>query len=192
MFVFSGHLNERNDKKKIGLEPIISTILRTEVSGCKPEETKQLALEDIWHKVKCTVTGEPDTKKPGEFHSEEDGTIYNKTVGNILEYVFGGKREHTRNGSAFTFNVGELREIAGLYDNQRTIVVSLATDKCDGVTVNSVLDESTHEGSNKQIECENKGYSPTTEELPSHRHTPEEIDKFEAELKRRREEQRGE
>ena len=80
MATLQAFLNSRNEKKEITLEPIIHPIITVLVA----ELGTEISVKKIWEKIKSTVEGRSDEKKPNEYHTLEYGTIYNNTISNIL------------------------------------------------------------------------------------------------------------
>ena len=81
-------MNLRNEKKETTLEPILHPIVIDLVS----KQGNELYVKWIWEEIKKNIEGYSDEKKPNEHHTLEYGTIYNNSIGSILEHTFGGRR----------------------------------------------------------------------------------------------------
>jgi hypothetical protein len=122
-------LNLRTEKKEITLEPI----LHPKISNLISKEGNEISVGLIWEELKDTIGGSADEKKPNEYHTLEYGTIYNNTIGNILEHTFGGRPKHRRFGNTFTFDPEELTRVGKAYN---------ITTKIQTKTINNVIEES--------------------------------------------------
>ena len=63
----------------------------------------EVYAKDFWEKIPARMPGQQDKFKPGEYHSEEFGTLYKGTVGKILHDNFGVESKHTKDGNQLTF-----------------------------------------------------------------------------------------
>jgi hypothetical protein len=124
-------LNMRNEKKDLSIEPILCKLTIDLMNDIKKNE---IYLKDAWEEFKRAVKGHSDVerdregviidhKRPNEYHTEEYGTVYNKTIANIYENVFGGKPKRKTDGTTFTFNKAELERILNSYGIGKTISV---------------------------------------------------------------------
>lgn len=214
-------LDERNEKKDSGLEPIVASITLSLLGDKQKDEESGLVevyLQDIWNELKNRINGYSDAerdkdgnviklKRPGEYHTEEYGTIYNKTISNMLHNVFGGRSRHKSKGVVFMFDRSELRSIVGSYSSNKIIkVVGLDKDdytsvrhqQPDGADGKRAPDEKV-DGSHEQNKRENKGKDEHEDPSSSSSGVVfpsassgctagEDLDDVEAELKRRRKE----
>lgn len=78
-------LDEKNDKKGTSIEliliPIIADLLK--------RIGNELSSKTIWEKITEEIPGKLDEKKPGEYHTEEYGTLYRTTISGIISDCFG-------------------------------------------------------------------------------------------------------
>lgn len=193
-------LNIRNEKKDISIEPILCSLTLSLMSDKK---TSEVYLKDAWAQLKTKIKGYSDGNKPNEFHSEEYGTIYNKTVSNIYENVFGGKPKRKTDGTTFTFGRVELERILNSYGVVNTIsVVGYEGNEGNEGNTKEPTDGSEEEKKSLYISINNKNNnrraqphhknSPlkpsTSSGLPSLSSLPSyDLDEVESELKRRQE-----
>lgn len=122
-------LNIRNEKKDISIEPILCSLTLALMTD---KNSSTVYLKDTWSELKNKIEGHCDDKKPNEYHTEEYGTIYNKTISNIFENVFGGKPKRRNDGITYTFNRSELERILTSYGICNTITVVGKSDDGDG------------------------------------------------------------
>jgi len=120
-------LDARNEKKEITLEPMLYRIITILVSELGPE----ISVKQIWHRIKLTIQGHYDEKKPNEYHTLEYGTIYNNSISSILEQTFGGRPRHRRDGNVFIFDPVELERV-GRALNLPTEIQSKICEGCEG------------------------------------------------------------
>jgi hypothetical protein len=67
--------------------------------------------------LKASITdGYYDDKRTNEYQTLEYRTIYNNSISNILEYIFGGKSRHKENGNLFIFDHEELERVGRAYN----------------------------------------------------------------------------
>ena len=104
-------MNLRAEKKETTLEPI----LHPRVTRLVSEEGNEIYVKRIWEVIKETIQGYFDEKRPNEYQTLEYGTIYNKSISNILEHTFGGRPKHREHGNTFIFDVEELSRVGKAY-----------------------------------------------------------------------------
>jgi hypothetical protein len=85
--------------------------MHTIVTTLVEEFGTELSVKQIWERMKSTIAGHFDEKKPNEYHTLEYGTIYNNTISSILEQTFGGRPKHRSHGNAYIFDLLELARV---------------------------------------------------------------------------------
>ena len=130
-------LDARNEKKEITLEPIIHPI----VTALVEEYGIEISVKQIWEKIKSSIEGRSDEKKPNEYHTLEYGTIYNNTISSILEQTFGGRPRHRRDGNVFIFNPVELARVGRALN----LSTDIQTKICEGCEGSEGSTEETHQ-----------------------------------------------
>ena len=106
-------LNLKSDKKEITIEPVLHQVVRKLVN----EYGYTLYVKTIWDQLRASIQdGYYDDKKPNEYQTIEYGTIYNNSISNILEHMFGGRPKHKESGNIFIFDPEELERIGRAYN----------------------------------------------------------------------------
>jgi hypothetical protein len=146
-------LNLRTEKKEITLEPILHPIISNLIS----KEGNEISVGLIWEELKDTIGGSADEKKPNEYHTLEYGTIYNNTIGNILEHTFGGRPKHRRFGNTFIFDPEELTRVGKAYNLTTKIQTKIIVDNND----TNVIEESQGISCEDCEDCEGIRKEPT-------------------------------
>ena len=95
------------------------------------EHGTEISVKQVWERIKSTIEGRSDEKKPNEYHTLEYGTIYNNTISSILEQTFGGRPKHRRDGNTFIFDPVELARI-GRSLNLSTDIQTKICEGCEG------------------------------------------------------------
>jgi hypothetical protein len=115
-------LNLRTERKEITLEPTLHRVVTNLVN----RHSNELYVKTIWDKLRTSIPdGYYDEKKPNEYQTLEYGTIYNNSVSNILEHIFGGRSRHKEAGNLFIFDPEELERVGRAYNLTTNIQTKL-------------------------------------------------------------------
>jgi hypothetical protein len=129
-------LNKRREKKDVSIEPILHKV----VTSLSDELNKnELPVKEIWDRLKAEVPGHSDVerdkegniidlKRPNEYHTQDYGTIYIRTISSILEHTFGGIPKHRRDGNSYIFNRERLAKVSSALNRD---IEKIHTTNCE-------------------------------------------------------------
>ena len=109
-------------------------------------KTHTIAFSDFRSKLKDSINGYSDDKKPNEYHTEEFGTIYRNSISNILQNLGVDSKRH----NSFTkliFNCNKIMKNASQYNiSVQTKIDSEEGEGCersieDDIDNNQIHDE---------------------------------------------------
>jgi hypothetical protein len=122
----------KNERKEATIEYSLSPILINLIAMYG----NQFAFSVFWDAIKENIPGNPDEKKPNEYHTEDYGTLYRTTITKILTDVYGVKTKHTKNGNILIFDPKIIDRINKTYNTKIQINKSTTENKTNFGNIN--------------------------------------------------------